>query len=973
MQDDGTLDLAGLNETINNLSGAGIVTNSAVGNSVLSVGSANAAVAFNGVLENGSGTVGLTKLGSSNLTVTTTNTPTGPLTIVGNGYVYLNNASGQAWAGPITFTNNTGSTPRLVLQASEQIGDTSVISFGGNGVERRFQLNGFNETIGGLNDLPGVSGNRIVEAANDNVANSPATLTLNVGAGITNSTGAYVRDASGGANSILTLIKTGAGTQTFSGSAGLVNISGPTTVSNGVLQLSGGSVLANSAVTLAGGTLNISGGGTRASVITGNGTLQVGGSTFITTATNTYTGNTLISAGTFQVGDGTINGSILTDVTNNGTFIIKVATNTLQTYTGVISGTGSFTKDIFGTLYLNSANTFAGNVTVNGGSLWINNNQSLGLGTKTVLLVNGTAGHPELHLNGTNGDIILPSAIAFTTSWSGTPVIQNDAGNNVLNGIVNLSSGGGDTYLAVNGGTLTLAGGISPSQSNRNLLLGGVGNGTVSGVISNGTQVLNSLRKVDTGTWTISGASTHSGPTKVEVGTLLVNGSLGTNTVTVSNNATLGGSGLILGAVTVLDGGFLTPGTASLGTLTVSNTLTLSANSTNLFRLNATTATNDAVVGLTTVNYGGVLVVTNINGALAAGQSYKLFSANVYNTAFASTNLPLLPVPLVWSNTLAANGTLYIISTNAFTPSQTTYLTSLVVSNAANAVVGLNPVFNTNILSGEIYAATNSLATLPLTVTVTNVAVTATNTLTVNGLFPQLLTNGIASSPLTSLAVGSNNVTVQTVSQDLSVTNLYKVNVTVLNTNAYLASLVVSNTLNAGLAFYPAGFTTPNFGPYLATNTYGSAVNVTAVGVDANATLSLSTNGVLAAALASGVTSGAQALNQPPQPPLNALVVQVVSQDQTVTNFYTVNLTVQPSLAAFTLTNRVSGGTNLALSWPADHTGYRLLMQTNNLNKGVSKSASDWGATVTDYTVTNAAAIPILKGTTNEYYRLVYP
>ena len=76
-------------------------------------------------------------------------------------------------------------------------------------------------------------------------------------------------------------------------------------------------------------------------------------------------------------------------------------------------------------------------------------------------------------------------------------------------------------------------------------------------------------------------------------------------------------------------------------------------------------------------------------------------------------------------------------------------------------------------------------------------------------------------------------------------------------------------------------------------------------------------------------------------------------------------------LSAPTLTNSVSGG-NLSLTWPAANIGWRLLMQTNNLNKGVSGNTNDW-ATVTGSTTTNSVSIPIVETNLNEYYRLVYP
>ena len=83
--------------------------------------------------------------------------------------------------------------------------------------------------------------------------------------------------------------------------------------------------------------------------------------------------------------------------------------------------------------------------------------------------------------------------------------------------------------------------------------------------------------------------------------------------------------------------------------------------------------------------------------------------------------------------------------------------------------------------------------------------------------------------------------------------------------------------------------------------------------------------------LTSAVASGNQTLVLP----TNTVAVTVVSQDLSQTNTYTVNVLLQPSQTVPKLTNSVSGN-NLVLSWPADHLGYRLLVQTNNLNKGVS-------------------------------------
>jgi hypothetical protein len=278
---------------------------------------------------------------------------------------------------------------------------------------------------------------------------------------------------------------------------------------------------------------------------------------------------------------------------------------------------------------------------------------------------------------------------------------------------------------------------------------------------------------------------------------------------------------------------------------------------------------------------------------------------------------------------------------------------------------GFAPAFTSNVLTG--YHETNAYLSTP-TVTVTNADATATNTLIVNGIYQGMLTNSVASAPLT-LGVGSTNVVaVQVVSQDLSVTNTYVVNVTMqgspLGTNAFLTSLALNPP--AGTL---AGFATNVFG-YSVTNAYtNNPIQVTASSADTNATMQLNFNGGgYSAATTNSLSSSGNTLVLP----TNTVAVRVVSQDLSQTNIYTVNVLLQPSLTVAKLTNSVSGN-NLVLSWPADHLGYRLLVQTNNLNKGVSGNINDW-TTVANSTAITSTNLAIIKaGVTNVYYKLVYP
>ena len=72
-----------------------------------------------------------------------------------------------------------------------------------------------------------------------------------------------------------------------------------------------------------------------------------------------------------------------------------------------------------------------------------------------------------------------------------------------------------------------------------------------------------------------------------------------------------------------------------------------------------------------------------------------------------------------------------------------------------------------------------------------------------------------------------------------------------------------------------------------------------------------------------------------------------------------------------TLANSLSGST-LTLSWPADHLGWRLLVQTNHLALGISTNHLDWD-TVAGSASTTSVAITISPAKPTEFYRLTYP
>jgi autotransporter-associated beta strand protein len=289
------------------------------------------------------GTGGVTKNGVGNLTLAAANTYTGDTTLnVANIRLGINNA----------------------------ISTNSVFRFGATAGNRRLQLQGFNQTLGGVDDTAATGGNLFVESAADNTSNAPATLTLNVAAAQSYTFRGRVQDAFNGANSALTLVKSGAGTQVLSGGAN-VSYSGTTTVNAGVLEFGGTNTVANnSAMTVnAGGTVRFSSGGTRSNTISGTGSLEKAGANTLTlSGNNTFSGGTLVSAGTLQLTNG---GSVAGNITNNATLSISRTDN--STLTNVLSGTGTLTKDGSGTVTLTGNTAYTGPTTVTLGALVVSN------------------------------------------------------------------------------------------------------------------------------------------------------------------------------------------------------------------------------------------------------------------------------------------------------------------------------------------------------------------------------------------------------------------------------------------------------------------------------------------------------------------------------------------------------------------------------------------------------------------------
>jgi autotransporter-associated beta strand protein len=426
---------------------------------------------------------------------------------------------------------------------------------------------------------------------------------------------------------------------------------GLTTVNAGTLEIGNGGTTgwmgSGNIVNDASLVFNRSNNVTAANLISGTGSLtKQGTGALIVTADNDYTGGTTVSAGELHVGAQTTTGSLGTaDIVNDAIVRLNRADGAnpyAYTFANNISGFGqlvvgqvnSGSFDAVATV--TGTNTVTGNIDVRSGGVQIQNVAALGTGPKSILLTNGTAGRPQFYLDGTGGNLDLSADFSFTTSSANLthPAIGNVAGDNIIRGNITLTSGGGDTAIAVKGGSLVIEGNLSANTSGRLLRLGGNPGtvGTINGIFSDGTSPTG-LRKEEDNTWVLNGDNTYTAATTVFGGTLLINGlqSAALGSITVNSGATLGGTGTHGGTISAAAGSTVAPGTSigtftGLGAVTVAGTLKVEIDAASSDRL---TAGGELNISAATLDIDEL--------AAAAAPVYVIASYDVLTGTFAAT------------------------------------------------------------------------------------------------------------------------------------------------------------------------------------------------------------------------------------------------------------------------------------------------------------------------------------------------
>jgi len=370
--------------------------------------------------------------------------------------------------------------------------------------------------------------------------------------------------------------------------------------------------------------------------------------------------------------------------------------------------------------FSNSAGAFVlgGNTLRFGGSIRDDspNPQTINLNLDFSYAADHFSMNREFNVSAANGSLVVNGNITGVANGYNKPYVVAKRGGGLLTlngansfpgsfnfegGLVRFGNAGnlGTTNLAFDGGGLQWAGGNTTDISGTPVLIksGGatfdVGANNVSFSSPVGVGGAGGLTKLGSGRLTLNGGNTYGGLTLVSQGTLALGpaGSISSSVqIVLSNNATLDvsgrsdgtltlgsgkcllGSGSILGSVTAGSGATIAPG-FPVGTLVVTNMLTFLSGCTNQMDLDATAHTNDLITGMAGVSYGGRLVLASLGDSFAAGDTFKLFSAGDYSGSFSSIVWPALGGGLYWTNKLAVDGTISVVSPVNTTPTNLSF------------------------------------------------------------------------------------------------------------------------------------------------------------------------------------------------------------------------------------------------------------------------------------------------------------
>lgn len=444
--------------------------------------------------------------------------------------------------------------------------------------------------------------------------NITGDMTVNLGQSIT--VGAItIEDSGGGTDSVFTLQENG-GSFIFDFGASafkLIGILGTTTSTTGHLLATDIQLKSNLSAEVT-GLMTVSGGigeigGSKTLTKTGSGLLYLTGS-------NSYSGGTIIDAGTLNIASDAALGTAPDVTTTNITFtggtlqtnanltispsrsiLLGAGGGTIDTqanevsYSGAVTGTTALTKAGSGLLALNVSSINSGGAVIkggvfrpamlSGGALKFNDTSAVadanavyeGSGTFSRALGTGSGdvswtANSSGGFSAYGGSLLVDLATANTRdtiAWSAGNFLDTNYallfGSTYSDNIVEWYD-----HIDLDTGSATVSRTIKVVDNPNTT----ADRAKITGDLKNTGTGTASLVKMGDGVLELAGSNAYKGTTTVSEGTLLVTGSLDSRTsaVTVNSGATLGGTGSILRPVVVNGGGHVSPG-SSTGTLTL--------------------------------------------------------------------------------------------------------------------------------------------------------------------------------------------------------------------------------------------------------------------------------------------------------------------------------------------------------------------------------------------------------------------
>ncbi len=367
----GTIILSGSSPTINVAGGVNAVVNSQI-----------------------TGTSGLIKGSLGTLTLAGNNTYSGGTTI-GLGTLQVGNGGTSGSLGAGDVVDNAS----LIFNRT----DSDVVTNSISGTGSLAQAGTGTLILIGTNSY---AGRTIISAGTLQVGNGGTSGTLGSGEGTNNSALVFNRSDSLVVSNTISgngsLTQAGTGTLVF---VGTNTYAGSTTISAGTLQVgdggTNGTLGSGAAINKSALVFDRSDSVVVSNSISGGGSLtQAGSGTLILAVSNTYTGKTIISSGTLQVGNGSASGTLGSGAVSNDSALVFNRSDSILV-TNFISGIGSLTQAGTGTLTLTNVNTYSGGTWIgNGGTLTVRDSHALGTGDLNV--TNGTlkANHIVISIGG---------------------------------------------------------------------------------------------------------------------------------------------------------------------------------------------------------------------------------------------------------------------------------------------------------------------------------------------------------------------------------------------------------------------------------------------------------------------------------------------------------------------------------------------------------------------------------------------